>query len=155
MPYRVQPDGNIVCDTVDEAIELRDRLMAVQIARAMGALPKAESAPTKPKNGHTPEAKALPELVASMPEPQRNALHFIKVMGEATLDDLRLELNLTENKFAVAGVVSAIGRNLEKAGFAPEEVLQREEAGSGKNRVVTYRPGPGLEALNLEVFNGK
>lgn len=88
-------------------------------------------------------------------EPQRNALHLVKVMGDVTLQDLRVELNLTENGFAVAGVLAGIAKNVKKAGFAFEEILQREEAGSGKNRVVSYRPGPLLVAVDQEVFLAK
>lgn len=156
MPYRVQRDGTVECDTPDEAIALSDRL-TTQLAlfrelnqgvesAAGAATPKPPSA--KPK----PQARPLADVVREMTDQQRKALEFIKVMGFATLDDLREELALKESPFSVSGVISAVVRNLEGAGIDTKDVLSKQVSGSGKDRVVTYYPTKLLQELGEEAF---
>ncbi|HEY2407192.1 MAG TPA: hypothetical protein VGI10_14380 [Polyangiaceae bacterium] len=155
MPFKVNQDGEIQCDSAAEAVELSRLIAASKTAASLEKSLNGHSyAQATPHSVVTRIAQAFPEFLKALPKPQLLLLEHVRLYNAITLEELREALGL-KGKFQISGLIAGLNKNIKKAGLDESDVLLRDEAGSGKNRVVTYRPGGLLEATSEEVFASK
>ncbi len=139
MPYRLLSDGTIECDTLDEISALQKKA-----GRQAPNSTKSKSA----KGQDSTPLKELSVVIAEMTPQARTVLQVVKAHDQIELKALRQEIpGMSENHFALSGVLAAIQKVLKREAITPGNVLRRTAKGYGSNRTVTYAAGPALKAL--------
>lgn len=158
--YKLMPDGSIVFTSLDEVLEAQRQQAARRSAAhdahdsvtRSASVPKREPAPpVEPEEPAAPQDEhhaAWDRFMGYMKEKQRDTLRAIKAHDNITLTELVAAVG-AEQTSSVAGYLTGIIRNAEKAGIKLSDVFKRTEQGYGPSRVLRYRPGPLLRAHDV------
>jgi hypothetical protein len=145
MAYKVNPDGSVQVDSLEEAIALSRRFAgsaapAVPAEKSPALRDASAAAPSKPKAASQVGMSGWEMFASTRPTNQRRLLTALKNDGRLSLLEMQTVLGVPSNN-AVTGVLSAIVKGAKRHGVEPGTVFVREEAGG----VVTYGPGTALK----------
>lgn len=119
MPYMVTPDGEIICDTANEALSLQRAIL--------NHMQKQEKPFDKPSRKTIKGSVSDPELIKSILE-SPNQKHLIKLLHDhptgCTDSQIRDRLKL-ENNMALSGVTTAVLRKAKRHGLEGDDILIR------------------------------
>ncbi len=158
MAYRILHDGTILTDTAAEALMLSEAIRAKQFPSApqqhFRPPPSLQHfRPPSPQDLPPQEPRAVwwDDFLRALNRNMRNVLAIVHSHPDGiTFTELMRALNIT-NSSVLSGMLSGITKNVEKHGILAHLVIAREAMGYGNERVVTYRPGPLLRNLGVEM----
>lgn len=163
--YTINLDGTVDTDSAEAALAMA-RLMVAQSKPREAHVVTGRSAPApkpaeQPEAPHEEESAIEPEapqrsanaegwsrFVELLKDKQREVLRVIKTHDNITLADL-VKILGAEHTSSVAGYITGIIRNAEKANIKMTDVYRRSEQGYGPKRVVRYKPGALLRAHDV------
>jgi len=148
MGYRVSKDGEIICDTAEEAIAL---------ARAMAG-PSGRSRSLSRKGGEQAgrwDATRYRDFMSLIKGKQKDFLETLLENPHGKTDSaLRHTLRLKSNN-ALAGVTAGLSKNAKKIGMDSNEVFTKEKLMVNDERVLEYKVADNFRGITEEVGRGK
>lgn len=144
MGFRVKPDGTIEADSLEDAIQLSQRLTngvgaAPASAKGHSKAPPAASTDAGAEDAAKPAWGTFVALVRDK-ETQMRVLNAIKAHGEIGLDDLCKEIGAASN-LAISGTMAGLVKNAKRAKVNFLSIIKRETSGYGPNKKITYKAG--------------
>lgn len=139
MSYRVNKEGEIICDTLEEAMALQAKMLG---RKDHGR--KNEDG--KDEHGEVNESR-FKEFMSYMKGNQQALLQFLFEHHHPKSDEsIRRELGIGSN-LELSGVMAGLSKNAKKAGFAANELIVKEIRNMGDERVAEYRLAEGFRAV--------
>jgi hypothetical protein len=148
MGYRVTKDGEIICDTAEEAIAL---------AKAMTSSsdrPRPSGRGSGEPVGRWDESR-YKEFMSLIGGKQRDFMNALLENPHGRTDTaLRGILKLNSNN-ALAGVTAGLSKNAKKVGIDSEEVFIKEKLRVNDEKVLEYKLAESFRGIAEKVGHGK
>lgn len=148
MGYRVTKDGEIICDTPEEAIALAHAIGGTEGRQERKPGPvDATSRWTEPR---------YKDFMASIRG--RHQMSFLDLLLDAphgqTDEKIRQALHLKSNN-ALAGVTAGISKNARKVGIDVSQVYTKERLMVGNERISEYKLTDAFRSIAQQMKKGK
>lgn len=162
MAYQFQPDGTIVVDTLQDAIDLAVALATRGIRLHISAPSETTKkkgkkgvavvyAPPPPRPVHDDLRERWNAFMRAINPNMHEVLALVEVHPRGIqIDRLMDKLGISDST-SLSGILSGLSKNIAKHGLKFEDVFIRTPVGYGPDRTVTYRPGPLLRTWGAKM----
>lgn len=145
MGYRVTPEGEILCDTVDDAIALAKKIRG-------GKGWESQKPTLETETGSRWNESRYREFMGLVKGNQKHLVELLLKNPHGKTDrSIRQELRLGTN-YELAGVTAGLAKNAKKAGLmSTSELFTKEVMQQGDERVLEYKLSEGFRAIAEKV----
>jgi hypothetical protein len=143
MGYKVTKDGEIICETVEDALALQAKILGHKSDGPQGkGLGHYDESP-----GSAWTDSRYREFMGYMKGNQKTLLNFLFAQEHPKSDkSIRQNLGISSN-LELSGITAGLVKNAKKAGIAAKDLFIREIRNLGDERIAEYRLADGFRSI--------